>query len=55
VTPTTSDAVTVTGPGRRPRMRHRGSEDTFLVDVGLMSPGPRTLLAELHRRIPAKV
>jgi hypothetical protein len=55
VTPTSTDAVTVTGPGRRPRMRHRGSEDTFLVDVGLMSPGPRTLLAELHRRIPAKV
>jgi hypothetical protein len=56
VTPTTMDAVTVRpGPGRRPRMRHRGSEDAFLVDVGLMSPGPQTLLAELHRRIPAKV
>jgi hypothetical protein len=56
VTPTTMDAVTVApGPGRRPRMRHRGREDAFLVDVGLMSPGPKTLLAELHRRIPAKV
>ncbi len=55
VTPTTADAVTVAGPGRRPRMRHRGGEDAFLVDVGLMSPGPETLLAELHRRIPAKV
>jgi hypothetical protein len=36
-------------------MRRRGREDAFLVDVGLMSPGPETLLAELHRRIPAKV
>lgn len=56
VTPTSLAAVTVAaGPGRRPRMRRRGSDDAFLVDVGLMSPGPRTLLAELHRRIPAKV
>jgi hypothetical protein len=56
VTPTTMDAVTVVpGRGRRPRMRHRGSENAFLVDVGLMSPGPATLLTELHRRIPAKV
>jgi hypothetical protein len=23
--------------------------------VGLMSPGPEVLLAELHRRIPARV
>ena len=43
------------GRARRPRMRHRGGEHAFLVDVGLMSPGPETLLAELHRRIPAKV
>jgi hypothetical protein len=27
----------------------------YLVDVGLMSPGPATLLIELHRRIPGKV
>lgn len=54
VTPTTMDAVTVgPGPGRRPRTRRGGN--AFLVDVGLMSPGPDTLLAELHRRIPAKV
>jgi hypothetical protein len=48
-------ADVVAGPGRRPRMRVRGTEVAYLVDVGLMSPGPRTLLAELHRRIPGKV
>jgi hypothetical protein len=48
-------AEVLAGPGRRPRMRVRGSEVAYLVDVGLMSPGPRTLLAELHRRIPGKV
>jgi hypothetical protein len=52
VTPAAMDAVTeLPGPGRRPRR----SGDSFIVDVGLMSPGPRTLLAELHRRIPSKV
>ena len=43
------------GEGRRPRVRRRGAEIAYLVDVGLMSPGPETLLAELHRRIPSKV
>jgi hypothetical protein len=43
------------GRGRRPRIRRRGTEIAYLVDVGLMSPGPATLLAELHRRIPAKL
>jgi hypothetical protein len=52
VTPAAAEAVTeVPGPGRRPRR----SGDAFIVDVGLMSPGPATLLAELHRRIPSKV
>ena len=52
VAPARPDAVTVLpGPGRRPRR----SGDAFIVDVGLMSPGPHTLLAELHRRIPGKV
>jgi hypothetical protein len=56
VTPTTMDAVTVAaGRGRRPWMRRRSGQEAFLVDVGLMSPGPEALLAELHRRIPAKV
>lgn len=52
VTPTGPDAVTeLPGAGRRPRRRG----DSYLVDIGLMSPGPRTLLAELHRRMPSKV
>jgi len=56
VIPTSTDAATVVpGRGRPPRIRRRGSEVAYLVDVGLMSPGPRVLLAELHRRIPSKV
>lgn len=56
VTARSADSVRVLpGPGRRPRTRVRGTETTYLVDVGLMSPGPRTLIAELHRRIPSKV
>lgn len=52
VTPTGPEAVTeLPGPGRQPRRRG----DSYLVDIGLMSPGPRTLLAELHRRMPSKV
>jgi hypothetical protein len=55
VTPTSMDAVTeLAGPGRRPRVR-RGGRPAFLIDVGLMSPGPDVLLAELHRRLPNKV
>ncbi|GGL03911.1 hypothetical protein GCM10012284_43120 [Mangrovihabitans endophyticus] len=56
VTPSAAGAITVAdGPGRAPRTRRRGAEVAYLVDVGLMSPGPRTLLAELHRRLPGKV
>jgi hypothetical protein len=56
VTPVAEDFATVgDGPGRRPRMRRRAGEVCYLVDVGLMSPGPEVLLAELHRRLPAKV
>jgi hypothetical protein len=56
VTPTDAELATVlAGPGRRPRVRRRGAEIAYLVDVGLMSPGPATLLAELHRRVPSKV
>jgi hypothetical protein len=52
VTPASPEAVTeLPGPGRRPRRRG----DAYLVDIGLMSPGPETLLAELHRRMPSKV
>jgi hypothetical protein len=56
VIPTAAGATSeLPGRGRRPRMRRRGGEVAYLVDVGLMSPGPQTLLAELHRRIPGKV
>jgi hypothetical protein len=56
VTPTAVElAEVIAGPGRRPRKRVRGAEVAYLVDVGLMSPGPETLLAELHRRIPSRV
>jgi hypothetical protein len=56
VTPTDpSLAEVLPGRGRPPRTRRRGAEVAYLVDVGLMSPGPATLLAELHRRIPAKL
>lgn len=56
VTPTDMAAVTeLPGPGRRPRVLRRESGSAFLIDVGLMSPGPETLLAELHRRIPSRV
>ena len=56
VTPVADDFATVLdGPGRRPRKRRRGAEVSYLVDVGLMSPGPAVLLAELHRRLPTKV
>ncbi|GAA2646886.1 hypothetical protein [Paractinoplanes durhamensis] len=56
VTPVAPDFATPgDGPGRAPRMRKRGGEVSYLVDVGLMSPGPDVLLAELHRRLPTKV
>jgi hypothetical protein len=56
VTPADADfAVVADGPGRRPRTRRHGDEVSYLVDVGLMSPGPAVLLAELHRRLPSKV
>jgi hypothetical protein len=56
VTPTDLAAVTeLPGPGRRPRMLRRESGPAFVIDVGMMSPGPETLLAELHRRIPSRV
>jgi hypothetical protein len=48
-------AEVLPGRGRRPRVRRRGNEIAYLVDVGLMSPGPATLLAEIHRRIPGKL
>jgi hypothetical protein len=56
ITPTDPrQAVELAGRGLPPRRRHRGAEVSYLVDVGLMSPGPEALLTELHRRIPSKV
>ena len=56
VTPTSmAAAVELHERGRPPRVLRRESGSAFLIDVGLMSPGPRTLLAELHRRIPSRV
>ncbi|MFI5495617.1 hypothetical protein [Actinoplanes sp. NPDC051859] len=56
ITPTAPGEVTeLPGPGRRPRILRRDAGSAYLVDVGLMSPGPETLLAELHRRIPSRV
>lgn len=56
ITPVDGDFATIgDGPGRRPRRRGRGDDVVYLVDVGLMSPGPEVLIAELHRRVPTKV
>ncbi|MBL7259064.1 hypothetical protein [Paractinoplanes lichenicola] len=57
ITPVDADFVEPGGgPGRAPRTRRRdGGRATYLVDVGLMSPAPTVLLAELHRRLPTKV
>lgn len=55
VTPSSPKAgMVMPGRGRRPRM-HRGGRPAYLIDVGLMSPGPKVLLEELHRRLPSKV
>jgi hypothetical protein len=56
ITPVDADFVEPgPGPGRAPRTRRRDGRTTYLVDVGLMSPAPEVLIAELHRRIPTKV
>ncbi|MCM4077625.1 hypothetical protein [Paractinoplanes hotanensis] len=56
ITPVDDDfAEPLHGAGRPPRTRRRNGQVVYLVDVGLMSPAPEVLLAELHRRLPAKV
>jgi hypothetical protein len=56
ITPIAEDyANELPGKGGPPRVRRRGGEFAYIIDVGLMSPGPEVLLAELHRRIPSKV
>jgi hypothetical protein len=54
VTPTSLNAATVAAvPARAPRVRRRSGAAAFIVDVGLMTPGPSALLAELNRRLAA--
>jgi hypothetical protein len=57
VTPTRPDAVTL-GPtrGRAPRLRRRfgAHAAAYVVDVGVMTPRPPVLLAELNRRLAAR-
>ncbi|MEU4422343.1 hypothetical protein AB0F81_17085 [Actinoplanes sp. NPDC024001] len=56
ITPVAEDYATVLpGRGGPPRVRRRGVEMAYVIDVGVMSPGPEVLLAELHRRVPSKV
>ncbi|BEL05489.1 hypothetical protein Q0Z83_036800 [Actinoplanes sichuanensis] len=51
VTPTSLNAaVVVAVPAWAPRVRRRSGAPAFIVDVGLMTPGPSALLAELNRR-----
>jgi hypothetical protein len=54
VTPTSLNAATVAAvPAWAPRVRRRSGAAAFIVDVGLMTPGPSALLAELNRRLVA--
>ena len=53
VTPTDLDAAAVSRHGwSKPRTVVRSGDRSFLVDTGLMQPGPAALLAEIHRRRP---
>lgn len=54
VTPTSLNVAAVAAvPAWAPRVRRRSGDDAFIVDVGLMTPGPSALLAELNRRFAA--
>ena len=54
VTPTSLNAAAVAAvPAWAPRVRRRSGTAAFIVDVGLMTPGPPALLAELNRRLVA--
>jgi hypothetical protein len=57
VTPTHPDAAAVASVrGRAPRLRRRfgGPAGAYVVDVGLMTPRPLVLLAELNRRLATR-
>jgi hypothetical protein len=54
ITPTSLNAAAVAAvPAWTPRVRRRSGAAAFIVDVGLMTPGPSALLAELNRRLAA--
>ncbi|MEU4689824.1 hypothetical protein [Actinoplanes sp. NPDC023714] len=54
VIPTSLNAATVAAVSAwAPRVRRRSGAPAFIVDVGLMTPGPSALLAELNRRLVA--
>jgi hypothetical protein len=56
VTPTSPDAVALApGRGRVPRLRRFGAPaGAYVVEVGMMTPGPSALLAELHLRLAVR-
>ena len=52
ITPTSLEAASVADiPAQAPRVRRRSGAPAFIVDVGMMTPGPAVLLAELDRRL----
>ncbi len=54
IIPTSLNAVTVAAvAAEAPRIRRRSGAPAFIVDIGLMTPGPSALLAELDRRLVA--
>jgi hypothetical protein len=57
VTPTHPDAATLASArGRAPRLRRRfgAPAGAYIVDVGMMTPWPLVLLAELNRRLATR-
>jgi hypothetical protein len=55
VTPRDMSAVQITRRGwTRPRTIVRHGRSAFVVDAGLMQPGPEAVLAEIHRRRAAE-
>ncbi|HTJ34856.1 MAG TPA: hypothetical protein VL738_16645 [Dactylosporangium sp.] len=55
VTPTSLDAAAVAPIWAwAPRLHRRSGAPAFVVDVGMLTPGPSVLLAELDRRLAAR-
>jgi hypothetical protein len=54
VTPTSIDAAVIDRVARwRPRVRNRRGRRVFVIDVGMMQPGPAAILDELNGRLAA--